>query len=106
MGETACFTGLETDTIHSDVVGKNSSVEVDVYDRANQEAFLGHVNVSPDVFHGNPKAEGWYKLEARDPSQDNVSGEVHLKFRFENTSRKKYGLDDFEFLKLVGKGQL
>ena len=48
--------------------------------------------------------EGWYKLEARDPKEEQVSGEIHLKFKFHKTGKKKYGLEDFEFLKLVGKG--
>ena len=80
-------------------------MDVYLYDRANQETFLGHVNVSPDVFGDNPEHEGWYKLEARDPTQEAVSGEIHLKFTFEKTAKKRYGLEDFEFLKLVGKGE-
>ena len=81
-------------------------MDIYVYDRANQEAFLGHVNVSPNVFNGESEAEGWYKLEARDPTQEKVSGEIHLKFTFQKSGRKRYGIEDFEFLKLVGKGKL
>ena len=97
---------LTSDSSASDVLGKHSDVDVYLYDRANQEAFLGHVNVSPNVFGENSEAEGWYKLEARDPTQENVTGEINLKFTFERTTKKKYGLEDFEFLKLVGKGTL
>lgn len=95
---------INANIFSSDVVGRSSDVDVYIYDRANHEAFLGHVNVTPDVFRTNSQVEGWYKLEARDPKEDQVSGEIHLKFQFHKTSRKKYGLEDFEFLKLVGKG--
>lgn len=95
-----------TNELQSDVVGDNSNVEVYVYDRANHEAFLGYVNVSPNVFRGpSNQVEGWYKLEARDPSQDQVTGEIHLKFRLDRSSKKRLGIEDFEFLRLVGKGQ-
>lgn len=88
----------------SDVSGKHSDVDVYVYDRVNHEVFLGHAKVTPDVFHGNSEAEGWYKLEARDPQEDLVSGEVHLKFSFQKTGKKQFGPNDFQVLRLIGKG--
>ena len=47
---------------------------------------------------------GWYKLEARDPEEDNVSGEIHLDFSFQKTDKKTFGPEDFQILKLIGKG--
>lgn len=88
----------------SDVLGKNSDVDVYVYDRGDSEAFLGHVTVAPDVFYGSSEVEGWYRLEGRNANEEYVSGEIHLGFSFEKTNKKKFGLEDFEFLKLVGKG--
>ncbi|KAF6225700.1 hypothetical protein HO133_009700 [Letharia lupina] len=87
-----------------DVLGKHSEVSINVYDSGNHEAFLGLVKVNPDVFHGNKRVEGWYRLEARDPEEDHVSGEVHLDFSFQKTDKTKFGPEDFQILKLIGKG--
>ena len=89
---------------YSDVLGKQSEVSVYIYDAGNQEAFLGHAKVDPDVFYDNHKVEGWYRLEARDPEEDQVSGEVHLEISFQKTDKKHYGPEDFRILKLIGKG--
>lgn len=87
------------------MLGKQSEVSVYIYDAGNQEAFLGHAKVDPNVFHGANTVEGWYKLKARDPEEDLVSGEVHLKISFEKTDERHYGPEDFRILKLIGKGQ-
>ena len=83
--------------------GKHSDVEISVYS-ANQDAFLGQVKVTPDVFHDSSKIEGWYKLEPRDPETDQVCGEIHLQFSFRKTTKKQYGPEDFPVLRLIGKG--
>ena len=88
----------------SDVLGKQSEVSIYIYDAGNQEAFLGHVKVDPDVFGDTNRVEGWYKLYARDPEEENVSGEVHLEISFQETDKKHYGPEDFRILKLIGKG--
>ena len=87
----------------SDVSGRQSDVDISVYS-ANQDAFLGQVKVTPDVFHDTSKVEGWYKLEPRDPETDQVSGEIHLEFSFQKTAKKHYGPEDFPVLRLIGKG--
>jgi len=61
--------------------------------------------VHPDVFHGTNAVEGWYRLEARDPEEDLVSGDVHLKISFQKTDKRHYGPEDFRILKLIGKGR-
>ncbi|QDS75681.1 hypothetical protein FKW77_007627 [Venturia effusa] len=58
-----------------DVVGEQSELDVSVYDRSNQEAFLGHIR-----------------------------GEIHLRLDFTKTDKKHYGPEDFQILKLIGKG--
>ena len=88
----------------SDVLGTHSDIDVYVYDRSNHEAFLGHVKVSPNVSGHNARLEGWYKLEARVPEEDHVSGEIWLEFLFQKTDKKHYGPEDFQILKLIGKG--
>ena len=50
--------------------------------------------------------EGWYKLEARDPGEDgHVTGEIHLEVLFQKTEKRHYGPEDFQILKLIGKGR-
>ena len=54
--------------------------------------------------HENENAlEGWFPLEPRGPT-DKISGEIYLKMRFQTTDKKHYGPDDFQVLKLIGKG--
>ena len=96
-----CFGLTKSD---SDVLGKHSEVSINVYDSGNHEAFLGLVKVNPDVFQENKRVEGWYTLETRNPEEDHVSGEVHLDFSFQKTDKTKFGPDDFQILKLIGKG--
>lgn len=92
-------------SIHlSDVLGTQSDIDFSIYDRSNHEAFLGHIKVYPELNEHNAKLEGWYKLEARDPQEDQVSGEIHLEVLFQKTEKKQYGPGDFQILKLIGKG--
>ncbi|KAI4284694.1 MAG: hypothetical protein L6R38_001212 [Xanthoria sp. 2 TBL-2021] len=87
-----------------DVLSNESDIDVYIYDRSNQEAFLGHVRVSPDVSEDSSKLEGWYKLEARGPDEDRVSGEIHLEICFHKTDKKHFGPEDFQIIKLIGRG--
>ncbi|KAL8719479.1 MAG: hypothetical protein Q9225_003529, partial [Loekoesia sp. 1 TL-2023] len=87
-----------------DVLSDQSDIDVYIYDRSNQEAFLGHVRVSPNVSEDSSTLQGWYKLEARDPEEDRVSGEIHLEMCFHKTDKKHFGPEDFQILKLIGKG--
>ncbi|KAL8848477.1 MAG: hypothetical protein Q9221_006529, partial [Calogaya cf. arnoldii] len=87
-----------------DVLSNESDIDVYIYDRSNQEAFLGHVRVSPDVTDDSSKLEGWYKLEARGPDEDRVSGEINLEICFHKTDKKHFGPEDFQIIKLIGRG--
>lgn len=89
----------------SDVLGTESYIDVSVYDRSNHEAFLGHARVPTKLGEHNAKVEGWHKLEARDPEQDHVSGEIYLEALFQKTDKKHFGPEDFQILKLIGKGE-
>lgn len=93
-------------SVSSDVLSDESDIDVYIYDRTNQEAFLGHVRVSPNVSEDSSKLEGWYKLEARGPAEDRVSGEIHLEICFHKTDKKHFGPEDFQILKLIGRGTL
>lgn len=91
-------------TLCSDVVGDHAEIDVSVYDRSNGEAFLGHVRFCPNLAEYETPYDGWFQLEPRDGEGDHVSGEIHLKLNFHKTDKKHYGPEDFEILKLIGKG--
>jgi serine/threonine protein kinase len=88
----------------SDVVGEHAEIDVSVYDRSNGEAFLGHVRFPVNLIEYEHPYDGWFKLESRDGESDRVTGEIHLKLSFHKTDKKHYGPEDFEILKLIGKG--
>ncbi|KAJ4305226.1 Serine/threonine-protein kinase [Kalmusia sp. IMI 367209] len=87
-----------------DVVGDHSEIDISVYDRSNGEAFLGHVRFCPNLVEYEKPYDGWFTLEPRDGEEDYVSGEIHLRINFHKTDKKHYGPEDFEILKLIGKG--
>ncbi|GAD94695.1 hypothetical protein AN4238.2 [Paecilomyces variotii No. 5] len=87
-----------------DVLGEQSSIDVCVYDRYNQEAFLGHVRLSLDLKEDKSRLEGWFPLVVRAAGNTHTSGEIHLEMHFEKTERKSVGPNDFQILKLIGKG--
>jgi serine/threonine protein kinase SCH9 len=79
-------------------------LDISVYDHANQEAFLGHVRFCPSLIEYSSPYDGWFTLEGRDAGEDSVVGEIHLRISFQKTDKKHYGPEDFEILKLIGKG--
>ncbi|KAF1987121.1 kinase-like protein [Aulographum hederae CBS 113979] len=88
-----------------DVVGAHSELEVSVYDRANNEAFLGHVKFCPTLVEYDTPYDRWFSLQARDTeSGDGIAGEIRLQLNFRTTEKKHYGPTDFQMLKLIGKG--
>ncbi|QSS64779.1 serine/threonine-protein kinase sck1 [Histoplasma capsulatum] len=87
-----------------DVLGDESEIEVSVYDRSNHEAFLGHVKLSASFKEDNQSISGWYPLVARGRLDGHVSGEIHLEMSFQKTDKKQFGPNDFQILKLIGKG--
>lgn len=86
-----------------DVLGDHSEIDVSLYDRSNQEFFLGHVRICPLLNQSHPVIDGWFPLQPR-TSPETVSGEIKLQISFEKTSKKHYGPEDFEVLRLIGKG--
>jgi hypothetical protein len=84
-------------------VNENSDVDFYVYDRSNQEVFLGYIRMKLDVTE-NKDVDGWFKLEPRAGETETVTGEIHLHMHFEKIEKKHYGPTDFQILKLIGKG--
>ncbi|KAJ8058238.1 hypothetical protein OCU04_012433 [Sclerotinia nivalis] len=90
-----------------DVVGSDTRVNITIYDRAQQaEEFLGHVDLQANlVENADSPVSGWFQLHGKD---DNLNagnvGEVHVEISFQRTEKRHYGPDDFQILKLIGKG--
>lgn len=88
----------------SDIVGERSELDVTVYDKKNQEAFIGHIRFSPVLENYTSPQESWFKLKSREGEADHVTGDILLKIHYQKTDKKTYGPEDFEILKLIGKG--
>jgi len=87
-----------------DVVGENNELDISVYDRANNESFVGHVRLPIDLTNYEHQHEEWYKLQPREGQAETVTGELHLRLAYHAAGKKTFGPDDFEILKLIGKG--
>ena len=90
---------------YSDVIGEHPAVDFYLYDLSEQETFLGHVNVVPNLNDHDSTIEQWFKLEARHAADENITGEIFLRLNYRKTEKKVYGPADFEILKLIGKGK-
>jgi serine/threonine protein kinase SCH9 len=88
----------------SDVLGRQSEIDISVYDRGNQEAFLGHIRLCLNLSEQNPVLEGWFPLEPRGSQNEQITGDIHLRMHFTKTDKRQFGPNDFQILKLIGKG--
>jgi serine/threonine protein kinase len=97
---------LHIDSCCSDVVGNDNRVNLSVYDRGSErEDFLGNVNFEPNFVENDPEPiKGWFKLQGRNNQEAALSGEIHVEISFQRTDKKHYGPEDFDILKLIGKG--
>lgn len=90
-----------------DVMGTQSELEVSVYDSAKDDAFLGQVRISPNTDSSNSSISteaNWFPLNARIVGE-RVKGALQIKWEFTYyDSKKLYLPDDFEVLRLLGKG--
>ena len=94
-------------TRHSDVVGQQSEIEISVYDKregSTEDIFLGHIRTSVQMNEQNPKIEQWMPLQPRAADSATVTGEILIKMEFSRAEKKHFGPNDFQILKLVGKG--
>jgi protein-serine/threonine kinase len=48
--------------------------------------------------------EGFFRLEPRTPDDQAISGEIHIRLHFQKVEKKHFGPNDFQILKLIGKG--
>lgn len=87
-----------------DVLGAHSELDISVYDAAQDDKFLGQVRLYPNIHSSqNIKHEQWYALQSR-VLDEAVSGEILVKWHYKATKKRHYGPQDFEVLRLLGKG--
>ena len=84
-----------------DVSNVEGEVDISVYDKKSQ-TFLGQVRFRPSLAEKDAQ-ELWLPLQSNKDGEA-VSGELHVGTSFEKTEKKHYGPEDFEILKLIGKG--
>ncbi|WYZ34848.1 hypothetical protein EsH8_I_001124 [Colletotrichum jinshuiense] len=89
-----------------DVVDSNMLVNISVYDHtANGEEFLGQVDFQANRDASNA-VRGWFPLKGHaDTTAENApTGEIYVEAVYQRTERKHFGPEDFQILKLIGKG--
>ncbi|KAJ2902568.1 Serine threonine-protein kinase sck1 [Zalerion maritima] len=87
-----------------DVVDADLHVDISIYDHGtNGEIFLGHVGFDASTLE---TVTGWYSLRGNaDTMVENTpTGEILVEATYQTTDRKHYGPEDFEILRLIGKG--
>ncbi|KAG9234908.1 BPK2, Sch9-like camp-dependent protein kinase catalytic subunit [Amylocarpus encephaloides] len=89
-----------------DVVGSDSRVNITIYDQSSAaEEFLGHLDLEADfVETPNSPLNGWFPLRGKNDAETGLFGEVSVEITFQRTEKKHYGPEDFQMLKLIGKG--
>jgi protein-serine/threonine kinase len=96
------FPCLRTFVDESDVIGEESELLVTVYDRLNQENFLGHLKLCPKLVD-KQVVEQWFKLDPR-VHDEPITGEIKLYWHYEKVDRKHLGPNDFDIMRLIGRG--
>lgn len=88
-----------------DVLGAHSELDISVYDAAHDDMFLGQVRLRPNIHTTAHSANDcqWHTLQRR-VLDENISGEILIKWNYKATSKRHYGPNDFEVLRLLGKG--
>ncbi len=81
-----------------------SDLQLSVYNRPD-EAFLGQVQILP-VFENGCTIEKWYELCGRGVVGEIVTGEILVSYRYEHVSKKPLNANDFQQLRLIGKGSV
>ena len=86
-----------------DVVGTKSELDICVYDAAADDSFLGHVRIFPSIKVSEDEREVWVPLNAR-VMGESVSGCIKVGWEYTSLDKKLCGPEDFELLRLLGKG--
>ncbi|KAI1328307.1 serine/threonine-protein kinase sck1 [Xylariaceae sp. FL0255] len=90
-----------------DVVDSDMLVDISVYDHSSTgEEFLGHVDFQAIIPGQDEPVRGWFPLSGNaDTTIDKEpTGEIFVEAHYQRTEKKHYGPDDFQILRLIGKG--
>ncbi|KAI1415582.1 kinase-like domain-containing protein [Hypoxylon sp. FL1857] len=90
-----------------DVVDSDMLVDISIYDHGSQgEEFLGHVDFQAIVPGKDEPVRGWFPLRGNaDTTPDKTpTGEIFVEAIYQRTEKRHYGPDDFQILRLIGKG--
>lgn len=99
-GESAVWNHVAT----FDVVGSKSELDISLYDASRDDAFLGHVRLFPQTIFNKKSNEEWIDLKPRILGET-VSGAIKINWEYTLLDKKRsYGPDDFDVLRLLGKG--
>lgn len=86
-----------------DVIGASSELDISVYDEYRDGLFLGHVRILPKTIVHNTTSEKWLDLHPRVVGET-VTGKIKVKLEYFDVTKRQYGPEDFEVLRLLGKG--
>ncbi|CAI4530312.1 CQS_1a_G0024440.mRNA.1.CDS.1 [Saccharomyces cerevisiae] len=87
-----------------DVLGSHSELDISVYDAAHDHMFLGQVRLYPMIHNlAHASQHQWHSLKPR-VIDEVVSGDILIKWTYKQTKKRHYGPQDFEVLRLLGKG--
>ncbi|PWZ01406.1 kinase-like protein [Testicularia cyperi] len=89
-----------------DVTQESQPIYISVYDRqAEDEGFLGMREIRPRLVH-KMSSDQWYPLSTREDydGAEHHRGEVRVQISYEKMPQKKLTPNDFEYLKLIGRG--
>ncbi|CCH58847.1 hypothetical protein TBLA_0A10690 [Henningerozyma blattae CBS 6284] len=97
-----------------DVIGTHSELDISVYDAAHNDMFLGQVRLLPNIhtFSTTSRSNGsasktftqWYQIKNSLLNHNQPCGEILISWKFISTKKRHYGPEDFEVLRLLGKG--
>lgn len=88
--------------VQFDVTSEDAVLDISIYDAQANDAFLGRVHISINLLK-EPRFDRWLPLESR-VGGGRVSGEVRVAVTYEPSRNRRIGPNDFEILRLVGKG--
>jgi serine/threonine protein kinase len=91
--------------MRSDVVDSEMLVDVSVYDLTDSgEEFLGHIDFRART--DKEPVRAWYPLKghADTMAEDTPTGEIYVEALYQPAERKHFGPEDFQILRLIGKG--
>ncbi|KAF5104721.1 hypothetical protein DV453_005129 [Geotrichum candidum] len=90
--------------VQFDVTTARAELDISIYDANTNQKFLGHVCIEPKL-DTQSFLDQWFPLAPLNNKANTVSGEVRVQLSFERTrDNQRVGPNDFEVLRLVGKG--